>query len=1029
MSEEVLIALMQLFAIIAKQDEGVEATEITFVQKFLSQQLSAEAAVSYFDMFNTIAEDEKKRSAKRLTSTLESVRMLNICRKLNKTLNQKQKIVVLVRLFELVNASKKFTDQRMMIINTAAEVFNVTKEEFLSVETFVKNDHEIDLNNPHILIINGEQPKNGECKRIVSEVFHGNVIILQIRSSELYFLRYTGKQDILLNGLILNNSSIYLLASGSTIKLPKGKPVYYSDVVSKFLQDLSQTRLSYNIQNISYRFSNGTLGLRNISFSETQGHLVGIMGASGAGKTTLLNVLSGINEPTSGQILINGVNLHKDKEKIEGVIGYIPQDDLLIEELTVYENLYFNAKFCFKDTRDEEIKELVDKTLISLGLYERKDLQVGSVMNKKISGGQRKRLNIALELIREPSILFVDEPTSGLSSRDSENVMDLLSELSLKGKLIFVVIHQPSSDIYKMFDRMVILDQGGYLVYYGNPVEAIVHFKKLDNQINYEVGECPNCGNVTPEQIFNIIEARVVDEFGRYTEHRKVLPERWEKLFHEKVKVEKSVDETTDPPKNLNIPSWFQQFQIYTLRDFLSKISNTQYIVLNLLEAPLLGFILSFIIRYTADPEKSNYVFRFNENIPPYIFMSIVVALFLGLTVSAEEIFRDRKILKREAFLNLSRSSYLLSKVVILISISALQAFLYVMIGNTILGLYGMYFDYWLVLFATFVMANMLGLNISSSFNSAVTIYILIPLVMIPMMALGGAMFSFDKLNSILGTIGRVPLIAEFMPSRWAYESLMVHQFKDNQYEQHFYKTDKVAEVASYKQTYYTPKLIDVIDEIDSYLKDEGDSILETRIGDLDLLRHEFKREEQFTPKIVFKYYDKLDVSTCDSLLIEQCREHVNKIREYYSEKFNVLFGQRDIIVEQLEETEPDLERRLKLSFHNESLQDIVYKSFEKYPILRYKHELVAQYRPIYFDPEPRSFVDFRTHFYAPQKYFMGKMWDTFYFNIFILWVFTIGMYGTLYYNLLKKLVDFFGDLKLTKLKQTLISKSRSVEH
>ncbi len=117
--------------------------------------------------------------------------------------------------------------------------------------------------------------------------------------------------------------------------------------------------------------------------------------------------------------------------------------------------------------------------LNSIGLYEAKDLKVGSPLEKTISGGQRKRLNIALELIREPSVLFVDEPTSGLSSRDSENIMDLLKELALKGKVIFVVIHQPSSDIFKMFDKLLILDLGGRPIYYGNPVDGVLYFKSF----------------------------------------------------------------------------------------------------------------------------------------------------------------------------------------------------------------------------------------------------------------------------------------------------------------------------------------------------------------------------------------------------------------------------------------------------------------------------------------------------------------------------------------------------------------------
>ena len=239
---------------------------------------------------------------------------------------------------------------------------------------------------------------------------------------------------------------------------------------------------------------------------------------------------------------------------MEGTIGVIPQDDLLIEELTVFQNLYYSAKFCFKHKSEAELCELVDKMLASLGLLERKDLKVGSPLNKMISGGQRKRLNIALELIREPSILFVDEPTSGLSSRDSENVMDLLRELTLKGKLIFVVIHQPSSEIYKMFDDMLILDTGGYLIYAGNPVEAVMYFKRADSQINSDVGECPTCGNVNPELIFNIIESHVVDEFGRYTPQRKVSPPRWEELYRENVHREKVEEQTVPPPRRRPSP-------------------------------------------------------------------------------------------------------------------------------------------------------------------------------------------------------------------------------------------------------------------------------------------------------------------------------------------------------------------------------------------------------------------------------------------------------------------------------------------
>jgi ABC-type multidrug transport system ATPase subunit len=1026
MSEEILKALMQLFAIIAKQDDGVETNERDYVLNFLTQQLNDEAIQEYIALFDKKAgytgeenNTEEKQKKRKLTSVKDSVRILGLCKKINKTLTQKQKVIVLVRLFELVNADRKFTEQRMAIINTVAEVFKISREEYDSIEKFVVNNEISAIDDPNILIINDKEKQCEKCKHIQSEALDGNLFILHIQSVDLYFLRYTGEEEIYLNGLPLNNKRIYLFAQGGSIKLPKGKPVYYSDVVAHYLADSTSLKISFLADNISYQFANGAMGLRNINFAEFQGKLVGIMGASGAGKTTLMNVLVGNNKPTEGEVRINGVNLHEENEKVKGVIGYIPQDDLLIEELTVFQNLYYNAKLCFKDKPEDEIKQLVNKTLYSLGLGEIKDLKVGSPLNKLISGGQRKRLNIALELIREPGILFVDEPTSGLSSRDSENVMDLLRELTLKGKLIFVVIHQPSSEIYKMFDNMIILDEGGYMVYYGNPVEGVMYFKKLDAQINSEVGECPTCGNVNPELIFNIMEAKVVDEYGQYTDQRKVSPKKWEEKLHENLHIDSvsNVEEVEeDPPSSTRIPSWFTQLKIYTIRDFLSKISNKQYVALTMLEAPILGFILSYIIRYIPDPTSSDYIFRVNENIPIFIFMSLIVALFLGLTVSAEEIFRDRKILKREQFLNLSKSSYLVAKILILVIISGLQSFLFIVIANNILVIKDMLFDYWLALFITALFANMLGLNISASFNSAVTIYIIIPLLMIPMMILSGAMFPFDKLNRSISSVEKVPLIAEIMPTKWSYEALMVNQFKNNKYEQRFYDLEKEESEANFKQVYFIPELEKALKFISSHLDQQGDpKIKEQLISDLGLLRNELGEEVEKTG-IEFALLNQLNLNEINDAVIAETESYMEELDQYYGDQFNTANKRLNNIKSYLLNKNAKAFRKLKDDYYNESVADNVKKVFEKNKIIRYKDELIQHVDPIYQDPEVEGYFNIRAHFYAPRKHFMGNFFDTFWFNLVVIMTMTVILYITLYYNLLYKLLNLPQKLNLKKL-------------
>ena len=1018
MSEEILRALMQLFAIIAKQDEGVEITQVEYIKNFLQQQLSDEEVKEYFGLFEEhaglisteIEEEEEKKDKKKLTSVRDSVRILGLCKKINKTLTQKQKVVVLVRLFEIVNADRKFTDQRMAIINTVAEVFKVSKEEFISIESFVIKNEADELDDINILIINDDPKKFKNAKRILTKELDTNIFILQIKSVDLYFLKYTGNEELYLNGLPVRNDRIYLFANGSTVKLPKSAPVYYSDVAAHFLADITTSQISYSARNLEFRFPNRNIGIRDINFSENHGKLIGIMGASGTGKTTLLNVLSGIESPSKGEIIINNINLHREKNKLEGVIGLIPQDDLLIEELTVFQNLYYNAKLCFKDKSDDEIVNLVNKTLQNLGLFEKKDLRVGSPFKKTISGGQRKRLNIALELIREPSILFIDEPTSGLSSKDSENVMDLLLELTLKGKLIFVVIHQPSSEIYKMFDKMIILDDGGYLIYYGNPVEAVMYYKRLDAQINSEIGECPTCGNVNPELLFNIIEAKVVDEFGNYTDSRKVLPQKWNEYYKRNIKQREVKTISDSPPKNLKIPNWVKQFKIYTIRDFLSKISNTQYIVLSILEAPVLAFILSYIIRYIEDPNSNLYVFRVNENIHIFIFMALIVALFLGLTVSAEEIFRDRKMLKREAFLNLSRSSYLVSKIIILLIISAIQSFLFVIIANAILGIREMYFIYWLALFSTSAFANMLGLNISASFNSAVTIYILIPLIMIPMMILSGAMFSFDKLNRRVGRVDKVPWIAEFMVTKWTYEALMVHQFKDNKFNKIFYEYDKRISDADYKKVYWIPELRNRLKEVNNELNDSK-SINKTKNA-LKVIYNEIEKEMRNVPEVKFDILDKLDEASFNRGVNRKVNIYLNELDEYYSLDFSRADRIKQKIINKNLENKPDVYYRFRDNYHNEAVADIVKKVYETNKILEFRNELIQHFDPVYQDPVVKSKLDFRSHFFSPKKHFMGKYYDTYWFNICVIWILTIIFYIILYFELLKKLITLSDKLK-----------------
>ena len=1018
MSERILRALMQLFALVAKGETGGDSGR-KVVKVFLEQQLNKELVTQYLEAFDQyfIAhhgppdEPEEKRK-KRISRS--SVKVLKICMAINAELTQKQKVIVLFRLLEFVNSDGSIDGQELDFVNTVSETFNIDDQEFLRCLHFVKANEGDEQDSENVLIISNKKETHLERAHLIfAEALHGQIRVLRVQSVNLYVFRYFGSETLFINGQPVRSGRVNILSQGASIRTSGLPPIYHSDIVGRFMRAKVDTDLVFEAANIEFIFPGGKQGLHNLNMRERSGQLLGIMGASGAGKSTLLNILNGSSAPSKGSVNINGIDIYKEPDKVEGLIGYISQDDLLIEDLTVFENLYYNAKLCFDGVSSFKLTKMVMSTLKSLGLNEIKDLKVGSPLNKKISGGQRKRLNIALELIREPSILFVDEPTSGLSSRDSENIMDLLKELALKGKLVYVVIHQPSSDIYKMFDKLMILDTGGYPVYYGNPIDAIQYFKAQINDVTSEDVECYNCGNVNPEQVFNIIEGKVLDEYGQLTQNRRVKPVDWNEKFLGSGKMDSELAENNGLgsalPKAASIPSRIAQFLVFITRDVRSKIADKQYMLINFFETPVLALILALLVRFYANDE-TGYMFRENDNIPAYMFMCVVVALFFGLTVSAEEIIKDRKILKREKFLNLSRSSYLVSKIIIMFFISFVQTGSFVLIGNSILEVGGMNIAYFIVLFSTSCFANMLGLNISASFRNAVTIYILIPFLIIPQLLLSGVIVEFDKLNPGFSSDEYVPITGEIMASKWAYEALAVHQFKTNKYHADLFEYDKKISEATYRKDYWIPEMKKKIIAL-GYMLEETTPKAGKVEDAIQLIKNELLKENEFNLDVKFENMGRLIPELVDKKLVAEVRAHLEKLNKYYVKRRNTIDATKDRVIASKLKTpdERDAFNKLRDDYYNESLGDLVLNSADFYRIVERNGKLIQRLHPIYQDPMGSSML--RSHFFAPRKKVFGTYVDTYWANLGVIWSMSIFLILTLYFDALSRLMAFIGSI------------------
>ncbi len=1014
MSEKILKALLQLFAIIARGDgvaTGARPDNAHILERFLRRQFTPEVAQAHLARYVAFVQafhggGAGVRKGHKRTS-LNSVKVLKICTQVNEELNQRQKFVVLVHLLEFIHSGGEVSDQELEFVSTVAETFNIGNEEFQRCRDFIRNDASLH-EDPHLLYI-GHEAEAGirHAKQLHAHGLEGRIRVLHVPAVGMYVLHYDGEGEVLLNGQRIGCDGHHVLSNGSSIRPPAGHPIYYSDILGAFMDRSGGERIVFRAEAIEYDFPNGRPGLHELDLAEAGGKLIGIMGGSGSGKSTLLNVLNGNLTPHRGRVTINGVDVHHEKDRIRGVIGHVGQDDLLIEELTVFQNLFYNAKLCFGDLNDEQVTEKVLLMLRTLGLYDTKDLKVGSPLDKTISGGQRKRLNIALELIREPSVLFVDEPTSGLSSRDSENIMDLLKELALKGRLVFVVIHQPSSDIFKLFDRLLLMDQEGHPVYYGDPVDAVVYFKRVTGQVNSEVGQCGACGNVNPEQIFNILEARLVDEYGNETDQRRIGPEAWNEVFRAQMegRMNKVPDEKRQLKSTFTAPGIFRQLTVYFKRDLLSKLANRQYVLINLLEAPALAFLMSFFLKFQASGAAADagYIFRENDNIPQYLFIAVIVALFLGLTVSAEEIIRDRKILQREKFLDLSRLSYILSKVGILFIISAIQSWLFVVVGNSILGIKEMNFAYWTLLFSTACFANVLGLNISASFNSAKVIYILIPVLIIPQLLFSGVIVKFDKLHPWFGSQKSVPWIGNIMASRWAYEGLAVTQFMENPYERQFYAFDQRMKTANWKKDLWVRELQNLASNVRRAVQGHSEDV---DMGhDLALIKRELRMEQDRLPGFRFERMEELDPQLVDEQVLDELGNSLQVLVEHYRRIYKHSEREKERLIGELTATPEAKQRYFQLldDHRNQSLSEVVTNKNDLNVIVEYQGELVRKSDPIYLEPVHAGF--FGAQFYAPGKWIFGHRLSTSVANTITLWGMTLLLGLALYLEVLPRII------------------------
>jgi ABC-type multidrug transport system ATPase subunit len=613
------------------------------------------------------------------------------------------------------------------------------------------------------------------------------------------------------------------LKDGDTIRIDVGQ-VLRCNFSERIIEEERNIIRTLEVNEITHRFSKGQIGLDGISFDVTRGELVCVMGASGSGKSTLLRVLAGQLQPTSGDVILNGQSLYQNVDTLKQYISYMPQQDAFDEHLTIGENLLFAAAIRAPHLSRRDRSRRLEAKLVELGLGERRDAVVGSPESKALSGGERKRLNIGLDMIGMSDVYLFDEPTSGLSSKDSEHVMEIIRGLA-HNKIIIVTIHQPSSKIFQMFHKAILLDKGGRLVFFGTPSDTLRYFAEAEHQHQFgaELGACPSCGTTRPEFIFDVLETPLRDlsgdiiyeenSRGQLVASRRYSPDFWRDKYEAfrliqdvkqvSLRQEEAAPLPVAPVERKRLPvRWhdeWTQFRTLLRRSFLSKLRNRANLVITIGVSPILALLIATILRYS---ENGTYDFASAYHIPTFLFLGLIVAMFLGLTNSADDIIRDRPVLQRERNIKVRLSYYVVSKTLTLGVFALVQCILYVLIGNSLLQIRGMFWIDLGIMFMTAMSGVALGLLISSLVADPKTAANIVPLVLIPQIIMGGALIKYEDMNRNLALLYslshwltehpetdktiksesklQVPFVCQFIAMRWSYEEMIVAQAKLN---------------------------------------------------------------------------------------------------------------------------------------------------------------------------------------------------------------------------------------------------------
>jgi len=935
----------------------------------------------------------------------------------------KERFLIILALLEFSELNYKGNRNLINEIARLAENLNLEKSDFENAHDFITKN--LSTSNRNLLVLEEDlhldetlegswieqynQETQEQGTRDIFQRIRGRLIFRYFSRFNFLAFHHEGTENLTINRKHVYPGYFYSLDKNDSICFEGLYPIQSEEIIRHFKLSGSTPKIALKAVDLGYCYKDSENSVKPFSVSEESGRLVGIIGNNGVGKSTILKLISGHLIPSKGNIYINETDLIKENFRIQSVIGFVSHENMIFPELSIYDNLLFQARLSLGNHTETQILKRIEEVTRKFGLLDIQDKKARDFNNRTLNEFTQKCINIAIEMLRNPLIICLDEPLTGLSYYDAKRMMNLLKEEAYSGKLVIMTVHLPTLEIFKLYDKIWLVDYDGHMIYSGVPKNTYTYLNNT-GLIPYHLRD-RSPEEVSPEEIINLIETRKIGTDGRISNERLINPEDWYRVFRggseaEPQSVNKSLKAA--PVSVSGIPGIEKQFFIYLLRNFRKFINDWKFILIYLAGIPAVGVLMAIMLREVSG---TPYSFGDNTFVPLYIFFLVNYILFSGMLTAADTLYKERNNAFRDYQINLSSFSYLNAKIVFVFLLSLIQIAIIVIVGNFVLEFKGLLVPYILTLFGVSAFANLMALNLSSAVRNLASVYLLIPFILVPGMVFTGFLIQFDDYYRYRPNDKKIPLIAEIVPTRWAYETLVVAQFKDNLYNRHFFNLA----FTEYQNRFNGEKLIPLLNEsLENCLAlyqipDSSESLSQN----LRLLSNEFELLAEHEDVAPFENLLSLNLKDFDETIYESAFGYLTYLRFQIENSMEETAVMRQKAIVNLSfsphsQTPDDFKNKL----HNLAVENLVNGRFPEGFAKIEKDRILKSGTPIYMYPESRIG---RAAFFSAFKRFNNHPVETIRFNLSALWLLNLALYIFLMGDVARLLFNLFRKHKLEK--------------